>query len=234
MRYLSQRTQMKDTHGATPAQIRPAASVIPIERVVPVSLMTKKGSSQLYHLLRSYKSPYTSGTQFLVARVASLIGRFLRDHQVCLARGESEPSWDLVTTVPSTKGKRDHPLTRASRRLCTLGLEQPYADLLAPGSGPFERQARDDMFTVTQNVAGARVLLLDDTLVSGAHLQSAASALHLAGAKVTAAVVLGRIIDPHFNAACSRIWEWSSSQSFSFDICCLCHHDAIFGNLKLK
>lgn len=192
----------------------------PIERVVPVSLMTKSGSNQLYHLLRSYKSPSTSGRRLLVARVAGLLGRFLRDHQICLVGGKNEPSWDLVTTVPSTRGKRDHPLSRAVRGLRTLG--HAHADLLAPSTGPFERRARDDMFTITQNAAGTRVLLLDDTLTSGAHLQSAASALQLAGAKVTAAVILGRIINPNYNPACSRIWEWSSTRPFSFDICCLC------------
>jgi hypothetical protein len=39
------------------------------------------------------------------------------------------------------------------------------------------------------------MLLVDDTMTTGAKLQSAASALNLGGARVVAAVVLGRVID---------------------------------------
>jgi adenine/guanine phosphoribosyltransferase-like PRPP-binding protein len=44
-------------------------------------------------------------------------------------------------------------------------------------------------------IAGARVLLLDDTYVSGARSQSAAAALQLAGARPVIAP-LGRVLRP--------------------------------------
>jgi hypothetical protein len=44
-----------------------------------------------------------------------------------------------------------------------------------------------------------RILLIDDTFTSGARLQSAASALALAGATVVAAFTLGRFIRPDYN-----------------------------------
>ena len=45
-------------------------------------------------------------------------------------------------------------------------------------------------------VAGADVLLVDDTWVSGGSAQSAAAALKLAGAVRVAVIVLGRHLDP--------------------------------------
>ena len=45
-------------------------------------------------------------------------------------------------------------------------------------------------------VAGADVLLVDDTWVSGGSAQSAATALKLAGARRVAVIVLGRHVDP--------------------------------------
>ena len=45
-------------------------------------------------------------------------------------------------------------------------------------------------------LAGASVLLIDDTWVSGASAQSAAVALRAAGAGHVAVVVLGRHVDP--------------------------------------
>src|SRR5680860_217010 len=72
----------------------------PVTQVVPISLMTKSGDDQLYHLLRSYKGFSTN--PMLIVRAAGLIGRHLSIHGVCLTGDEG---WDLVTTVPSTKGK---------------------------------------------------------------------------------------------------------------------------------
>jgi orotate phosphoribosyltransferase len=45
-------------------------------------------------------------------------------------------------------------------------------------------------------VAGADVLVVDDTWVSGGSAQSAAAALKLAGARRVAIVVLGRHVNP--------------------------------------
>ena len=45
-------------------------------------------------------------------------------------------------------------------------------------------------------VRGARVLLLDDTYVSGSRAQSAAAALRLSGARAVLIVPLGRVLRP--------------------------------------
>ncbi len=78
--------------------------------------------------------------------------------------------------------------------------------------------ASDEGYRVTQSVCGKSILLIDDTFTTGARLQSAASALQLAGADVVAAVVIGRVINPEFSGA---LWERVSKMPFSFETCCL-------------
>jgi hypoxanthine-guanine phosphoribosyltransferase len=50
--------------------------------------------------------------------------------------------------------------------------------------------------TLRSRVAGRRVVLLDDTYVSGSRSQSAAAALRRAGAASVVVVVLGRVVRP--------------------------------------
>ena len=65
------------------------------------------------------------------------------------------------------------------------------------------------------------MLLIDDTYTSGATVQSAASALQMAGAKVVAVVVVGRYVKPDFNYRTQALWDEVSSEVFSFGSCCL-------------
>jgi hypothetical protein len=107
------------------------------------------------------------------------------------------PPPDLLTVVPTGAGRPGpHPLLR----LVSPYLRLPGCSLaLRPG-----RQGRDldlDRFQVLGRPAGASVLLLDDTWVSGASAQSAAAALKLAGARYVAVIVLGRHVNPADSAS---------------------------------
>jgi hypothetical protein len=97
-----------------------------------------------------------------------------------------------LAVVPTGCGRPGpHPLLRLARPYLRLPLS-PLA--IRPG-----RQGRDldvHRFRAGQVPAGAAVLLLDDTWVSGASAQSAAAALKLAGAAYVATVVLGRHVNP--------------------------------------
>jgi hypothetical protein len=66
------------------------------------------------------------------------------------------------------------------------------------------------------------VLLVDDTLTTGARLQSAVSALRRNGAAAVAGLVIGRVIDPDWNDSCRLIWDQARETPFSFGKCCLC------------
>ena len=126
------------------------------------------------------------------ASVLALLLAFLADHGPCVWQRAGMPPPDLLAVVPTGAGRPGpHPLLR----LVSPYLRLPGCRLvLRPG-----RQGRDldlDRFAVLSRPAGASVLLLDDTWVSGASAQSAAAALKLAGARHVAVVVLGRHVNP--------------------------------------
>jgi phosphoribosylpyrophosphate synthetase len=145
-----------------------------------------------------------------------LLARFLSHHAACIG------SWDAVTIVPSSRGRADpHPLERVVRM--DTRHARTYRSLLRPGSHQVHhRHGSDQAFDVQVPVAGREVLLIDDTFTSGAEVQSAASALHLRGAYVTAVVVIGRYLDLDFSDSVRTLWERARRHPFDFTRCCLC------------
>ena len=102
------------------------------------------------------------------------------------------PAPGRLAVVPTGCGRPGpHPL---------LALSAPYLRLpvtrLVIRPGEQGRDPNPDRFSAERSTAGASVLLLDDTWVSGASAQSAAAALKRAGARHVAVVVLGRHVDP--------------------------------------
>jgi predicted amidophosphoribosyltransferase len=191
----------------------------PISLVVPISLI-HKDQSQLYHVLKMYKREGAVGADKFQLQVAGMIGRFLKKHGSCIEQ-KAGMSWDVITVVPSTRPDRPiHPLEQCVKML--KAFEPQYRRLLKKGSTTVAaRQAADDKYITVTSVTDRRVLLVDDTFTSGAHVQSAASALELGSAKVVAAVVVGRMIDTEFTDAARQLWEKAKGQPFSFDVCCL-------------
>ncbi|MGH3284373.1 MAG: hypothetical protein ACRDPD_06765, partial [Streptosporangiaceae bacterium] len=113
-------------------------------------------------------------------------------HGPCVWRQAAMPPPTHLAVVPTGCGRPGpHPLLR----LVGPHLRLPLAPLaIRPG-----RQGRDldpDRFQVLARPAGASVLLLDDTWVSGASAQSAAGAFKLAGARHVAVIVVGRHVNP--------------------------------------
>jgi len=192
----------------------------PTRHIVPVSLYQSPGP--LGRLLRGYKDGPAAARGMRTVQVAAILGRFAARHLPCLA-GVLGGGPDVITTVPTTRRTRPgpHPLQAAVTAVTPLAaLHQP---LLAPGPGrPAHNQAGDSTFLVRRPLAGQRVLLIDDTFTTGARLQSAASALRLAGASAVAGLTVGRVIWPGRNENCRRIWERAGAAPFSFAGCCLC------------
>ncbi len=199
----------------------------PLSLVVPISLYTTAsgvltGGGQLYNLLWEYKDRRKPLPE-VPWQVAAVLARFLDAHHACIS-GRAGGGWDLVATVPSTVGRNgQHPLRTAVHRLARFDRprREREADLLRPGPAPL-REGRADSrgFTVTEPVAGRRVLLVDDALVTGARLQSAAAALGAGGATVVAGLVLGRLVLPGSSAA-ERFWRRQRNREFDFGACCL-------------
>jgi predicted amidophosphoribosyltransferase len=186
----------------------------PLTRILPVTLAASMGP--MHYLLRKYKDGPPELQQRLRPRVAALLARFLQHHRRCIG------DWDTITVVPSSVGRPGpHPLTQ------TIGMVPALASTSAELLHATDRPARhlaasDEGFTVVADVQDRRVLLVDDTLTSGAELQSAASALQAAGAVIPAAVVLGRYLSPDFNQAAADLWDRAHARPFSFDRCCSC------------
>jgi hypothetical protein len=160
------------------------------DTVVPVSYAVR--GTPFAEILWRYKAEGASPEALL-----ALLLVFLHDHATCIWRqaGMSGPDGtsgpDRVAVVPSGCGRPGaHPLLQ----LISPYLRLPLARLdMQPGE-----QGRDlnaDRFRAA-GTAGAQVLLLDDTWVSGASAQSAAVALKRAGAAKVAIVVLGRHLNP--------------------------------------
>lgn len=184
----------------------------PLPYVVPISLYQTGG--QLWHVLRHYKdSPSVETRSKFTHQIAATLSRFMRLHSAHLGQ------WDTITTVPPTRSRSGgiYPLEQAINRV--LRFREPYIRTLRAGPNPPTHQnARDDGYEVIADIRGKELLLMDDTFTSGASIQSAASALTIAGARSVKGLVVGRVINPEYSP---DIWRTSQQTPFSFDVCCL-------------
>jgi hypothetical protein len=118
-------------------------------------------------------------------------------HGPCIAKAAGDP-WSAVTFVPSaTRPGPEHPAADLARSVYgNNGPENRF--LLGPGPAISDssRQVRPDRFTVSdrfrKTVAGRHVLIVEDTWVSGAKIQSAAVAVKNAGAASVTGLCVAR------------------------------------------
>jgi adenine/guanine phosphoribosyltransferase-like PRPP-binding protein len=190
----------------------------PCPLVVPISLYTIPG--ELHATLRRYKDARCPDRRERDAlAVGDLLSRFLERHLGCLSGGAG--GVDLITTVPSSAGRPSpHPLAGALELVPRLAA--PLEETLVRGPVALgHARASDHGFEVRRSVEGAKVVLVDDTLTTGARAQSAASALTAWGAQVLAVVVVGRVVDPLHSLAARRWWRDHAGQPFDLERCCL-------------
>jgi hypothetical protein len=180
---------------------------LPLAPVFPVRLCP--APSGLYTVLMGYKeSAVDDARRRFVPIVRRLLREFLTAHGRCLARAlGGQPH--VVVPVPSTARPSGAPLAaidclgadvqRAlpSTRFVPQALTRAEAHIghMHPAAGAFAVPAGERVDLVHR-----RVVLLDDTYVSGARAQSAAAALHLAGVGVVVVVTLGRLLRPDRSA----------------------------------
>jgi hypothetical protein len=179
---------------------------------------------QLAHELWHYKYDVDLAVRRrLEIRLAAVLWRFLAQHEACVARTLGVPSFSIVTTVPGTRKRDDeHPLARITRTLVHQTRTR-YQELLTLGphaSAP-ERTVLADRYRPTRSLTdGPAVLLIDDTWTTGARAQSAAIALHKAGAAEVAVIVIGRHFDRGYGSG-ESYYRQARAQHFSWDKCCL-------------
>jgi predicted amidophosphoribosyltransferase len=170
--------------------------------VVFISMASRGG--QLAHVLAKYKyGERPEMRKQFTDELAYVLATFLAKHRQCL--GE----FDVVTVVPSTRQRTTtHPLVDIlSRRLNITRYR--FIEVLSTTSTN-TRQLRPGEYTVHSEVAGKRVLLIDDQWTSGASLQSSAITLKRAGAVRVVGVVIGRRVDAE------------PAGTFDWDVCALC------------
>ncbi|MGO1053886.1 ComF family protein [Crossiella sp. CA198] len=187
--------------------------------VVPVALAMD--SDQFADELRNYKnSPSAAVRRQLQQNLSAVLAQFLHEHERCLETAAGVPSFDLVVAVPSTQGRTDHPLnamlsTRVGRTRARLG-----TPLKANAEQPGSRAVTPSRFGCADDLAGRRILLVDDTWTTGARIQSASVCLKQAGAAHVAALVLGRWLRGTY-APARTFLENAKAQAFDWDRCCL-------------
>jgi hypothetical protein len=161
------------------------------DAVVPVGYAVPGG--QLADDLWRYKSSRGDAAAAM-GRLRGMLAAFLaeRGAEVWRAAGMAAgPS--VVAVVPSGQGRpAGHPLIDLVQGCVAL---PPVRLTVVPGVA-HGREVTPGWLRVDDPVAGADVLVVDDTWVSGGSAQSAAVALKLAGARHVAVVVLGRRVDP--------------------------------------
>jgi hypothetical protein len=185
---------------------------LPLTPVVPVRLCPLP--SPLYTVLLGYKeSPVAEARLRYGAMVRALLTEFLLHHAGLLEAVAGGPL-GLALLVPSTHRPGIAPLGRVDglgRDVTTVLPGARWAPELlqragAPGGPPPVAHMRPDAaaFHLRREdrtaVTGRRVVLFDDTYVSGARSQSAAAALQRAGACSTLIVPLGRVLRPDRSA----------------------------------
>jgi hypothetical protein len=164
------------------------------DAVAPIGYAVRGGP--LADDLRRYKSDRVALAEAAAAtvRLGEALGAFLTGYgaSVWAAAGmRGGPA--AVAVVPSGQGRLGaHPLVALVRACVALPLVRLS---IVPGEIHI-RGVNPAWVRVGDTVAGADVLVVDDTWVSGGSVQSAAAALKLAGARRVAVVVLGRHLNP--------------------------------------
>lgn len=158
----------------------------------------------LYTVLMGYKeAPVAEARARFGPIVRSLTAGFLRAHADCIA-GLAGGRPHFVLPVPSTVRPGGSPIARVPGLAADVESALPgvrWTGLLFRTSEPIGHMRPSARAfavppTLRCRVDGRRLVLLDDTYVSGARSQSAAAALRRAGAASVVVVALGRVLRP--------------------------------------
>jgi adenine/guanine phosphoribosyltransferase-like PRPP-binding protein len=167
--------------------------------LAPVGVLVDyKIGDRMHRRLRGYKdAPVADVRRAHAAELAASIGRLVAD-----ARADLETrfgsAWDLVVTVPSSTRPAGTPVDALVKRVPALAAQHAsllvrgseQMDHLEPARRGFEVRASVD----TRWLRRQRIIVFDDTMITGARAQSAVAALRIAGGEVVGVVAVGRVV----------------------------------------
>lgn len=185
----------------------------PCHLVIPMCMYSKP--SEMRDRLTFYKDGDDEQRDRYAPEVAAIVERFFAEHGGRLE--EVTGGWDVACVVPSESRQPPHPLDVALQQLPAMNA--PTREILlvrGPGEVGWRKLNDRDAFFPIAEIAGQRVLILEDVYTTGARSQSAASTLALAGAIVPAIVVLARRVNPDWNEGTRALWDRQSVVPFSF------------------
>ena len=197
-----------------------------------ISLAVK--GDQLDQELRYYKTDSQfPGRVKTEDGLSAVLWRWLKAHETCIAKRAGVASFPVVTTIPSTKGRMDHPLTRMVGE--RIGISRDRFRLLLEANPDFP-ESRDRDFSIErfnlldQVEPGAPLLIIDDTFTTGSRVQSATALLKTAGAGPIGVVCIGRHFVPYqdgeYGAAAKNYLRQSRTLGWDWSYCCLCDERA--------
>lgn len=190
-----------------------------LDVVAPISYSVSGGF--LHEMLAVYKRERGPRARAFRIRLAAVLGRYLALHERCVATVAHVARFELVTTVPSSNRERDavHPLRRMVEQLAG-SVSDRHRQVLQRSASPAEPHTFDAArFETREELGGSAVLLIDDTWTTGASAQSAAAALKMAGARVVAAVVVGRYLNGSWRSNRERLH--ALPRPFRWEACAL-------------
>jgi predicted amidophosphoribosyltransferase len=185
-----------------------AAAADPPE-ILPITLSVH---GELIHShLRNYKDSPTAGVRSRMSlRLAALLATFMANHSRCV--GE----WDYATCVPSATRVALQPVVDRIQLFAGR-----YRQVLTSGPEAEARLIDPARFAVSPDVRGHRILLLDDTFVSGASVFSAAGALRDRAARVVGPVVIGRHVQRGWPPS-AELLSWITKRPWDETRCARC------------
>jgi hypothetical protein len=195
-----------------------------LDVIVPISYSIAHAS--LHQALAGYKRGPETTARHLTRELAAVLWRFLDEHESCVARAAGTERFEIVTTVPSGDRGRDehHPLREIVGGLVapTRARHERLLTRSAVAVPPRTWDARK--YEPIRGLGGEAVLLIDDTMTSGASAQNAAAALRRAGAARVAAVVIGRHVNRGWGDNDRRLGE--IAPPFDWSRCAVCRGGA--------
>jgi predicted amidophosphoribosyltransferase len=167
--------------------------------LAPAVAMTEyRLGDPMHRHLRGYKdAPVAEGRQRHLTELVAVVDPWLEANRAGPVR-RFGARWDLVVTVPSSHRPAGCPVDALVARLPELA--RWHRPVLARGPVDTDHlTASRRGFEVVPDVdphwlRSRRVLVFDDTIITGARAQSAVAALRMAGARVVGVLAVGRVV----------------------------------------